>query len=57
MIFTWRESHSVACGNNVRAFDHQNHRSFRRARAMAHTPGNNETLPWGKIDHAIFEID
>jgi len=47
----------VAGRNNVRTLDHQDHGPFRRARAMAHAFGHNETLPRRKIDNAIFKID
>src|SRR6266496_2509677 len=48
---------SVASRNNVRALDHQDHRLFRRACAMAHAFGNDEGLPRRKTHNAIFEID
>jgi hypothetical protein len=47
----------IACRNNVRALDHQNHRSFRRACTMAHAFRHDEALSRRKIDYAIFEID
>ena len=46
----------IAGGNNVRAFDHQDDRTFRRARSVAHAFGNDETLPRRKLDYAVFEI-
>src|SRR5258707_5100867 len=49
--------HSVACRNNVRALDHQNHSSFRRACTMAHASRNNKALSRRKLHYAIFEID
>jgi hypothetical protein len=48
---------SVTSRNDIGALDHQDYRSFRRACAMAHTLGHDETLPRRKIDNAIFEID
>jgi len=48
---------SVASRNDVRALDHQDDGSFRRACAMAHTFGNNEALLRCEIDNAILEID
>src|SRR6266516_2139279 len=57
IIFTCLATHLVAGRNNVRALDHQNHGSFRRACAMAHAFGHDEALAWQKINCAIFEID
>src|SRR6266496_3603993 len=56
MIFT-ASAQLVAGRNNVRTLDHQDHGSFRGARAMAHAFGHNEALPRRKIDNAIFKID
>src|SRR5260370_21484634 len=47
---------SVASRNDVRALDHQDHGSFRRAGAVAHTFGNDEALSRCEIDNAIFKI-
>ena len=52
-----RAGSSVAGRNNVRALDHQDHSPFRRARAMAHTFGHNESLPRRKINNPILKID
>ena len=49
--------HLIACRNNVGALDHENYRSFRRARTMAHALRHDEALSRPKIDDAIFEID
>src|SRR6266496_5074539 len=57
MIFTCLPARLVAGRNNVCALDHQDHGSFRRACAMAHTFGHDEALLWRKIDNAIFEIN
>jgi len=50
-------AHSVASRNNVGALDHQDHRSFRRARAMTHALGNNKALPRAEIDNTIFKVN
>jgi len=49
--------HLIACRNNVGALDHENYRSFRRARTMAHAFRHDEALSRPKINDAIFEID
>src|SRR5438552_8089655 len=57
IIFTCLSARLAAGRNDVRALDHQDNRSFRRACAMAHTFGHDEALPRHKINNAIFEID
>ena len=57
MIFTFSVGALVAGRNDVRALDHQDHRSFRRTCAMAHAFRHNEALPWRKIDNVIFKVD
>src|SRR5437016_11777759 len=57
IIFTYLSARLITGRNNVGALDHQNHRSFRRACALAHTFGPYEALLRREIDYAIFEID
>src|SRR6266446_4945632 len=57
IIFTRLSACLVAGRNNVRTLYHQDHGSFRRTCAMAHTFGHDEALLRRKIDNAIFEID
>src|SRR5437867_12495745 len=57
IIFTCLATHLVAGRNNVRALDHQDHGSFRRAGAMAHAFGHDEALTRQKLNCAIFQID
>src|SRR5438046_7275873 len=57
IIFTCLSARLVAGRNNVRALDHQNHRSVRCACAVPHAFRHNEALLRCKIDDPIFEID
>ena len=47
----------IASRNNILAFYHQDYGAFRRACAMPHAFGNDESLARRKIDGAILEID
>src|SRR6266567_7686680 len=57
IIFTCPSARLVASRNDVRALDHQNHCSLRRACAMAHPFWHDKALLRCKIYNAIFEID
>src|SRR6266566_5829627 len=56
-IFTCLSALLVAGRNNIRALDHQDHRSFRSPGAMAYTFGHHKALLRRKINNAIFKID
>src|SRR5438477_11554691 len=48
---------SIACRNDIRAFDHKNDGPLRRARAKSQPFWNNKTLKRCEVDCFIFEVD